>query len=155
MPLSGIGLWLADSITPTSAPSSAVRCATPGVAQLTASLDVDLGVMISASHNPMPDNDIKLFSRGGHKLPDELEAAIERTVTSGDSDDHRPTGAGVGRVHDLADAADEYLAHLLSTVDRPLSGLTLVVDGAHGAGATMAPEIYRRAGARRCGDAGS
>jgi phosphoglucosamine mutase len=120
---------------------------TPALAFLTARTDADLGVMISASHNPMPDNGIKLFSRGGHKLPDALEAAIERTVMSGASADHRPTGAGVGRVGDLPGAADDYVAHLLSTVDRPLTGLTLVVDGAHGAAATIAPEVYRRAGA--------
>jgi len=120
---------------------------TPALAFLTAGHDADLGVMISASHNPMPDNGIKLFSRGGHKLPDAVEAAIERTVTSAASDDHRPTGAGVGRVHDLPDAAAEYVAHLLGTVDRPLDGLTVVVDGAHGAAATIAPEVYRKAGA--------
>jgi phosphoglucosamine mutase len=120
---------------------------TPALAFLTASHDADLGVMISASHNPMPDNGIKLFSRGGHKLPDALEAAIERTVTSGSSDDHRPTGADVGRVRDLPEAAAEYVAHLLGTIERPLSGLTLVVDGAHGAAATIAPHVYRRAGA--------
>jgi phosphoglucosamine mutase len=120
---------------------------TPALAFLTAGHDADLGVMISASHNPMPDNGIKLFSRGGHKLPDALEAAIERTVVSGASDDHRPTGAGVGRVRDLTDAPAEYVAHLLGTVASPLSGLTLVVDGAHGAAATIAPEVYRKAGA--------
>ncbi|MFL6094948.1 MAG: phosphoglucosamine mutase, partial [Blastococcus sp.] len=120
---------------------------TPALAFLTADHDADLGVMISASHNPMPDNGIKLFSRGGHKLPDALEAAIERIVASGSSDDHRPTGAGVGRVRDLPDAAAEYVAHLLGTVDRPLDGLTVVVDGAHGAAATIAPEVYRQAGA--------
>ncbi|TFV88247.1 phosphoglucosamine mutase [Blastococcus sp. CT_GayMR16] len=120
---------------------------TPALAYLTARTDADLGVMISASHNPMPDNGIKLFSRGGQKLPDAVEAAIERTVVSGASADHRPTGAGVGRVRDLPDAADDYVAHLLSTVDRPLTGLSLVVDGAHGAAATIAPEVYRRAGA--------
>ena len=103
--------------------------------------------MISASHNPMPDNGIKLFSRGGQKLPDAVEAAIERTVVSGSSADHRPTGAGVGRVRDLPDAADDYVAHLLSTLDQPLTGLSLVVDGAHGAAAAIAPEVYRRAGA--------
>jgi phosphoglucosamine mutase len=120
---------------------------TPALAFLTAAHDADLGVMISASHNPMPDNGIKLFSRGGHKLPDALEAAIEKTVLSGSSDDHRPTGAEVGRVRDLPDAAGEYVAHLLGTVERPLDGLTLVVDGAHGAAATIAPEVYRQAGA--------
>jgi phosphoglucosamine mutase len=120
---------------------------TPALAFLTAHHDADLGVMISASHNPMPDNGIKLFSRGGHKLPDALEAAIERTVVSGASADHRPTGAGIGRVRDLSDAVDEYVDHLLGTIEQPLSGLTLVVDGAHGAAATIAPEVYGRAGA--------
>jgi phosphoglucosamine mutase len=95
----------------------------------------------------MPDNGIKLFSRGGHKLPDAIEAAIEHTVLSGASTDHRPTGTGVGRVRDLPDAADDYVAHLLSSVDRPLTGLSVVVDGAHGAAAAIAPEVYRRAGA--------
>src|SRR4051794_3195440 len=69
---------------------------TPAIAYLTGRTDADLGVMISASHNPMPDNGIKLFSRGGHKLPDAVEAAIERRVVSGESDDHRPTGGGIG-----------------------------------------------------------
>ncbi|MBB3084885.1 phosphoglucosamine mutase [Geodermatophilus sabuli] len=120
---------------------------TPAIAHLTASTGADLGVMISASHNPMPDNGIKLFSRGGHKLPDAVEAAIEQAVTAGDTTGHRPTGAGVGRVRDLAGAGDTYIEHLLSTVLQPLSGLTLVVDCAHGAAATVAPEVYRRAGA--------
>jgi phosphoglucosamine mutase len=120
---------------------------TPALAYLTARADADLGVMISASHNPMPDNGIKLFSRGGHKLPDALEADIERTVAAGSSAEHRPTGAGVGRGRDLPDAAADYVSHLLSTVDRPLTGLSLVVDGAHGAAAAIAPEVYRRAGA--------
>jgi phosphoglucosamine mutase len=104
-------------------------------------------VMISASHNPMPDNGIKLFSRGGHKLPDAVEAAIEQAITAGDPTGHRPTGAGIGRVRDLAGAGDTYVEHLLSTVAQPLTGLTLVVDCAHGAAATVAPEVYRRAGA--------
>ena len=120
---------------------------TPALAFLTATTDADLGVMISASHNPMPDNGIKLFSRGGHKLPDADEAAIERAVAGRISADHRPTGAGVGRVRDVPGAVDDYVAHLLSTVDRPLTGLTLVVDGAHGAAAAIAPDVYRRAGA--------
>jgi phosphoglucosamine mutase len=120
---------------------------TPALAFLTAQTGADLGVMISASHNPMPDNGIKLFSRGGHKLPDALEAAIERTIADGGTSDHRPTGADVGRVHDLPEAAEQYSGHLLSTVDRPLTGVTLVVDCAHGAAASIAPEVYRRAGA--------
>jgi phosphoglucosamine mutase len=120
---------------------------TPALAYLTGRTGADLGVMISASHNPMPDNGIKLFSRGGHKLPDALEAAIESTVSGDSLHGHRPTGAGVGRVRALPDAAEDYLTHLLGTVDRPLSGLTVVVDGAHGAAAATAPEVYRRAGA--------
>ncbi|SDL63923.1 phosphoglucosamine mutase [Geodermatophilus siccatus] len=120
---------------------------TPAIAHLTAHTGADLGVMISASHNPMPDNGIKLFSRGGHKLPDAVEAAIEQAVTAGESDGPRPTGAEIGRVSDLTDAGAVYVEHLLSTVERPLSGLTLVVDCAHGAASVCAPEVYRRAGA--------
>jgi len=120
---------------------------TPALAHLTGSTGADLGVMISASHNPMPDNGIKLFSRGGHKLPDADEARIEHEIAEGASSDHRPTGAGIGRVRDLPGALDDYLGHLLSTVDQPLDGLRLVVDCAHGAAFASAPEAYRRAGA--------
>src|SRR5688572_18297870 len=101
---------------------------TPALAYLTAQHDADLGVMISASHNPMPDNGIKLFSRGGHKLPDAVEAAIEGTVTAGAAGatgGHRPTGAEIGRVRDLADGVESYARHLLATVDQPLSGVRL------------------------------
>jgi phosphoglucosamine mutase len=122
---------------------------TPAVAFLTADTGADLGVMISASHNPMPDNGIKLFSRGGHKLPDAVEAAIEHTVTTSRrrSDGHRPTGGQIGRVRDLTDGAARYADHLLATVEQPLAGLSLVVDCAHGSAAASAPEVYRRAGA--------
>jgi phosphoglucosamine mutase len=120
---------------------------TPALAHLTGSTGADLGVMISASHNPMPDNGIKLFSRGGHKLPDADEARIEQQVARASTAGHRPTGAGIGRVSDLSGALDDYIGHLLGTLDQPLSGLRLVVDGAHGAAAVSAPEVYRRAGA--------
>jgi phosphoglucosamine mutase len=120
---------------------------TPALAYLTGRNDADLGVMISASHNPMPDNGLKLFSRGGHKLPDALEAAIEHTVVSGMSAGVRPTGAEIGRVRDLPEAVDVYTGHVLSTVAQPLSGLRLVLDCAHGAAAAMGPDVYRRAGA--------
>jgi phosphoglucosamine mutase len=120
---------------------------TPALAYLTGATGADLGVMISASHNPMPDNGIKLFSRGGHKLPDAVEADIERMVEAGVSAEHRPTGAGIGRVRELAAASEDYITHLLSTVEQPLAGLRLVVDCAHGAAAAIAPEVYRRAGA--------
>jgi phosphoglucosamine mutase len=127
---------------------------TPALAHLTAHADAELGVMISASHNPMPDNGIKLFSRGGHKLPDAVEAAIEQTVTTprrraDDSVDdvHRPTGREIGRVRELPAAAETYLQHLLSAVEQPLAGVDVVLDCAHGAASAIAPEAYRRAGA--------
>jgi phosphoglucosamine mutase len=120
---------------------------TPALAYLTGSTGADLGVMISASHNPMPDNGIKLFSRGGHKLPDAVEVAIEEAVADGHPVGFRPTGAGIGRVRQLPGAVDDYVAHLLAAVDQPLSGISVVVDGAHGAAAGVAPEVYRRAGA--------
>ena len=119
---------------------------TPAVAFLTAHTDADLGVMLSASHNPMPDNGIKFFARGGHKLDDSLEAAIEARI--GEPWD-RPTGGGVGRVVHDPEAASDFVAHLLSTLssETPLAGLTVVVDCANGAASTVGPEALRRAGA--------
>jgi phosphoglucosamine mutase len=121
---------------------------TPAVAYLTGRTDADLGVMLSASHNPMPDNGIKLFSRGGHKLPDAVEAAIEQRVTGGRGGDHRPTGGGIGRVRELPGAVDDYTNHVLSALREPLRGLRVVVDCAHGSASYCAPEVYRRAGAQ-------
>ena len=130
-----------------SAGADAVRVGvlpTPAVAFLVAELGADFGVMISASHNPMPDNGIKLFAEGGHKLPDALESAIEDGVAvPGD----RPTGPLIGRARDLADAADRYRDHLLAATPGSLAGLRVVVDCAHGAASGVAPEAYRRAGA--------
>jgi phosphoglucosamine mutase len=131
----------------TSAGADAVRVGvlpTPAVAFLVGELGADLGVMISASHNPMPDNGIKLFAAGGHKLPDAVESAVEDGL---DATAERPTGAAIGRVHDLADAADRYRKHLLSVTPAPLAGLRVVVDCAHGAASAVAPETYRSAGA--------
>ncbi len=117
---------------------------TPAMAFLTADFDADLGVVLSASHNPMPDNGIKLFARGGHKLPDEIESEIEAALGAPGA---RPTGAAIGRVRDAADAAERYIAHLLAAVPQRLDGLRVVVDCAHGAASRVAPEAYRRAGA--------
>ncbi|MBD3009262.1 phosphoglucosamine mutase [Streptomyces sp. 5-10] len=122
---------------------------TPAVAHLTGALDADLGVMLSASHNPMPDNGIKFFARGGHKLADELEDRIETTYrahASGEPWD-RPTGAGVGRVRDYAEGFDAYVAHLVGVLPNRLDGLKVVIDGAHGAAARVSPEAFARAGA--------
>jgi phosphoglucosamine mutase len=99
---------------------------TPAVAALTRQLDTDLGVMISASHNPMPDNGIKLFGGGGHKLPDDREDAIEAVVRAG-GPWSRPTGAAVGRVRDLDDSAGRYVTHLLASLPHRLDGLRVVV----------------------------
>jgi phosphoglucosamine mutase len=120
---------------------------TPALAWLTGRTGADLGVMISASHNPMPDNGIKLFSAGGHKLPDAAEAAIEQEIAAGGPADHRPTGHDIGRVRDLDGALGDYTGHLLSTVPASLDGLRLVADCAHGAAAVCGPDAYRRAGA--------
>ena len=117
---------------------------TPGVAYLTGALDVDLGVMISASHNPMPDNGIKFLSRGGVKLPDSLEHAIEGRLREPWD---RPTGAKVGRISTYDAALTDYAGHLCSTVGQSLAGIKVVVDCAHGAAYQAAPETLRGAGA--------
>ncbi|ANY07445.1 phosphoglucosamine mutase [Pseudonocardia sp. HH130630-07] len=132
----------------TAAGADAIRVGvlpTPGVAHLVAETGADLGVMISASHNPMPDNGIKLFAAGGHKLPDDVEAEIERGL--GDPAARRPTGDAIGRVWDAPDATNVYVAHLLSAVPGSLDGLRVIVDCAHGAASVAAPEAYRQAGA--------
>jgi len=117
---------------------------TPAVAFLTAHLGADLGVMISASHNAMPDNGIKFFARGGHKLADDLEDQIEAVLSQ---TWERPVGASVGRVRAESGASATYLEHLLSTVSTSLSGIRVVVDCANGAASGVAPEALRRAGA--------
>ncbi|MEU1557905.1 phosphoglucosamine mutase [Streptomyces scabiei] len=122
---------------------------TPAVAFLTGELGADLGVMLSASHNAMPDNGIKFFARGGHKLADDLENRIE-----GVYDEHRtgapwdrPTGAGVGRVRSYDEGFERYVAHLLAALPNRLDGLKIVLDEAHGAAAGVSPEVFTRAGA--------
>jgi phosphoglucosamine mutase len=136
---------------------------TPGVAYLTAALGADLGVMLSASHNPAPDNGIKLFARGGFKLPDAAEDEIEARMRQGRA--VGPPAGGFGRVRDAAGERERYLAHLLASQlgtgersaahvasavghgTRTLTGLRVVVDCAHGAASALAPELLRRAGA--------
>ncbi len=117
---------------------------TPGVAFLTDALGADLGVMLSASHNPMPDNGIKFFSRGGHKLDDVIEDAIEERLREPWD---RPIGADVGRVRHAPEEVARYEQHLLSTLPHSLAGLTVVVDCANGAASVLAPEVYAAAGA--------
>ncbi len=117
---------------------------TPAIAFLVADLGTDLGVVLSASHNPMPDNGIKFFARGGVKLDDAVEDAIEARM---EEPWLRPTGADVGRIHVLPDAQDRYVDHLLGTLLHRLDGLRVVVDCANGAASRTAPEALRRAGA--------
>lgn len=118
---------------------------TPAVAFLTAEYGVDLGVVLSASHNPMPDNGIKFLARGGHKLDDELENAIEARMGE---DWERPVGAQVGRItSDPGRAARAYVEHLVGTIDTDLAGLRIAVDCANGAASEVGPAALRAAGA--------
>ncbi len=117
---------------------------TPAIAYLVAESGADLGVMISASHNPMPDNGIKLFSRGGGKLDDSIEAAIEKRMGEPWV---RPTGRNVGRINFDNSAQERYLNHLLASVSTKLTGLKIVVDCANGASSQVAPLAYEKAGA--------
>ncbi|RJQ69541.1 phosphoglucosamine mutase [Pseudonocardiaceae bacterium YIM PH 21723] len=117
---------------------------TPAVAYLIGALNADCGVMISASHNPMPDNGIKFFAAGGQKLADSIEDEIEARMKQPVAG---PTGSAIGRVQDLPDAEQRYVDHLLLSTPQPLDGLTVVVDCANGAASTVGPEAYRRAGA--------
>jgi phosphoglucosamine mutase len=94
----------------------------------------------------MPDNGIKIFGPGGHKLDDGTEDQIEQLVAAGPGS--RPVGAGLGRVIDAEDAADRYLRHVSKASTLPLDGLTVVVDCAHGAASSAAPRAYHAAGAR-------
>ncbi len=117
---------------------------TPGVAWLTAELEADLGVMLSASHNAMPDNGIKFLGRGGVKLDDAIELVIEERMRE---PWHRPTGGDVGRVRPHTTAVEEYAAHLVSTTEHSLAGLKVVLDCAHGAAWEVGPRALRDAGA--------
>ena len=117
---------------------------TPAVAWLVGQTHADLGVMLSASHNPMPDNGIKFFARGGVKLPDALEDAIEARLGE---PWERPTGTGVGRVSYDRDAQEKYIDYLYSTTDTDLTGLKVVVDCANGAASAVAPQVLTRLGA--------
>ncbi len=118
---------------------------TPAAAFLIADIDADFGVMISASHNPAPDNGIKIFARGGVKLPDVVEERIEQAMSG---EKLLPTGGGVGRIRRFSDAEDRYAIHLLSTLPHRLEGLHVVLDCAHGAASGVSPETFRDAGAK-------
>ncbi len=119
---------------------------TPGVAYLTRALRLDLGVVISASHNPFADNGIKFFSERGEKLPDDWEAAVEAALEEAP---RWVDAAGLGKARRLEDARGRYIEFCKSTVGHELSlkGLKLVVDAAHGAAYHVAPDVFHELGA--------
>ncbi|GAA4190402.1 phosphoglucosamine mutase [Gryllotalpicola kribbensis] len=118
---------------------------TPAAAYLIADIGADFGVMISASHNPAPDNGIKIFARGGTKLPDVVEDRIEAALTQ---PKWTPTGGDVGRIRRFADAEDRYVVHLIESLPHRLDGIHVVLDTANGAAAGTSPEAFALAGAK-------
>lgn len=118
---------------------------TPATAFLIADTEADFGVMISASHNPAPDNGIKFFAKGGLKLADDCEDEIQALL---ESEPMLPTGADVGRISRFADAEDRYLVHLLGTLPNRLNGLKIVLDCANGAASAVSPDVFSDAGAK-------
>ena len=134
------------SPAPASTCSTPACIPTPATAFLIDDIGADFGVMISASHNPAPDNGIKFFAFGGTKLPDEVEDRIEAVLGK---QKLAPTGDGVGRIRRFADAEDRYVVHLLGTLPNRLDGIHVVLDCAHGAAAGVSPETFRDAGRPR------
>lgn len=120
---------------------------TPAVAYLTRRLDAKGGVMISASHNPIEDNGIKIFSREGFKLPDSVEEQVEEIVLSNEDSLPRPVGEEVGRVIDRRDAVGLYAEYVKSLMDSSLEGMRIVIDCAHGAAYDVAPRLFKELGA--------
>jgi phosphoglucosamine mutase len=118
---------------------------TPAAAFLIDDIEADFGVVVSASHNPAPDNGIKFFALGGTKLPDEVEDRIEEALAEPKM---TPTGGGVGRIRRFSDAEDRYIVHLIGTLDVKLDGLHVVIDAAHGAASGVSPEAFALAGAK-------
>jgi phosphoglucosamine mutase len=117
---------------------------TPAIAYLVSDFNADFGVMISASHNPAPDNGIKFFAAGGTKLPDIVEDRIEAALGE---QKLSPTGLDVGHIRRFADTEDRYVVHLLSTLPARLDGIHVVIDCANGAAAGISPEVFTDAGA--------
>jgi len=122
---------------------------TPGVAFLTRSMRADAGVVISASHNPYQDNGIKFFSAHGFKLPDEVEARMEAMISSGETEESRPTASAIGKAYRISDAVGRYNVFLKNCFPRQLTleGLKIVVDCGHGAAYRVVPEVLSELGA--------
>ncbi len=121
---------------------------TPGVCYLTRSLNADAGIMISASHNPVKDNGIKIFSQNGFKLPDDVEEELERLMEDREELlNHQVSGDDLGRFKFVEDDMRRYLDFLSSTVKRNFKGMKIVIDAANGAAYRVASKIYQRLGA--------
>jgi phosphoglucosamine mutase len=120
---------------------------TPAIALLARAMDADGGIVLSASHNPFPDNGIKLFAGNGTKFPDALEDSIEAGLR-GDDRAPRPTGAAVGRLVPYPRAEAFYVEFLCQRFPLDLAGMTIALDCAHGATHRIAPRVFRRLGAR-------
>ncbi len=120
---------------------------TAGIAYLARALQVDMGAVISASHNPFEFNGIKFFSHEGFKLPDAVETAIEARVQSPEHLDH-PTGDDLGRRLPAGDAVDRYIAYLHGLAPASLAGMKIAMDCANGAASAIAPALIRALGAK-------
>jgi phosphoglucosamine mutase len=120
---------------------------TPGVAFLTRHMEADAGVMISASHNPFPDNGIKFFAANGQKLADDIENEIEELLFESEDSLPRPVAEQLGRVIEDHKSYTAYLKHLKSSMPIDLCGVHIVVDGANGAAYQLAPQLLRELGA--------
>jgi len=133
-----------------SAGGEAILCGvvpTPAVAYLARKHGAQAGVVISASHNPFPDNGIKFFAGSGYKLPDATEEELEKLVLADRDELPRPTAEHVGVIRHRHDLLKEYIDYVASTVDTSFNGLKIVVDCANGAAYEAAPTILRRLGA--------
>ncbi|HVO68016.1 MAG TPA: phosphoglucosamine mutase [Syntrophales bacterium] len=122
---------------------------TPGIAFLTSSMRADAGIVISASHNPLQDNGIKIFSSEGFKLPDEKELAIEDFIFANSSYEHKPSPGDLGKVYRLDDARGRYTVFLKHTFPKEftLEGTKIVLDCANGATYRVAPDTFFELGA--------
>jgi len=120
---------------------------TPGLAYLVLTRKADAAIMITASHNPASDNGIKIFGSNGQKIADEIEREIEGVVEQLIESKQEAKIAQQGLVAKDESGRNEYITYLLSTISKSLSGITVVVDCAHGSASTYAPEVLKRAGA--------
>lgn len=120
---------------------------TPGVAYLVRHLNAQAGVVISASHNPYPDNGIKFFAGNGYKLSDAVEEQLEQLVLSGEDAMPRPTGSGIGSVEFRHDLVNDYMKYATQTINSSFAGVKIVMDCANGAAFEVGPAVFRRLGA--------